>query len=80
MPLLPVPTKQKETQRPARRESGEGREGEVKKKVLKNERDYLCVCVILSRKTKSEGARLCVPEQGADSGPKTCAEAATIGG
>lgn len=35
MPLLPVPTKQKETQRPARRESGEGWEWEVTKNVLK---------------------------------------------
>lgn len=42
MPLLPVPTKQKEMQRPARRESGEGREWEAKKKVLKMS-EIICV-------------------------------------
>lgn len=42
MPLLPVPTKQKEMQRPARRESGEGREWEANKKVLKMS-EIICV-------------------------------------
>lgn len=71
MPLLPVPTKQKETQRPARRESGEGRDWEVTTKGFQKwARLAVCVCDSAQKEKVPRNAFIC-PGAGADTGPRT---------